>query len=89
MRFIPTGGISPGNLQPYLARSVVLAVGGSWMVARQLIASRDWAQVTRLARDAARLAAQGGPPPRVPVPLASGSPGERAQPAPPERSQAS
>jgi 2-dehydro-3-deoxyphosphogluconate aldolase/(4S)-4-hydroxy-2-oxoglutarate aldolase len=67
MRFIPTGGISPGNLQPYLTRSVVLAVGGSWTVPRRLIADRDWAQITRLARDAARLAAQRGPPPRVPA----------------------
>jgi 2-dehydro-3-deoxyphosphogluconate aldolase / (4S)-4-hydroxy-2-oxoglutarate aldolase len=61
MRFIPTGGVSPGNLQSYLARSVVLAVGGSWMVPRQLIASRNWAQITQLARDAARLAAQSAP----------------------------
>jgi 2-dehydro-3-deoxyphosphogluconate aldolase/(4S)-4-hydroxy-2-oxoglutarate aldolase len=89
MRFIPTGGISPGNLPPYLARSVVLAVGGSWMVPRQLIADRDWAQVTRLARDAARLAAQSGPPPQVPAPLATDSQGERTQPAPRRRSQAS
>jgi 2-dehydro-3-deoxyphosphogluconate aldolase/(4S)-4-hydroxy-2-oxoglutarate aldolase len=89
MRFIPTGGISPGNLQPYLARSVVLAVGGSWMVPRQLIADRDWAQVTRLARDAARLAAQSGPPSRVPAPPATGSQGERTQPAPRRRPQAS
>jgi 2-dehydro-3-deoxyphosphogluconate aldolase/(4S)-4-hydroxy-2-oxoglutarate aldolase len=89
MRFVPTGGISPGNLQPYLARSVVLAVGGSWMVPRQLIADRDWAQVTRLAMDAARLAAQDGPPPPVPAPPATGSPGERTQPVPRERSQAS
>ena len=89
MRFIPTGGISPGNLQSYLARSVVLAVGGSWMVPRQLIADQDWAQVTRLARDAVRLAAQSGPPPRVPAPLATGSPGKRTQPAPRRRSQAS
>jgi 2-dehydro-3-deoxyphosphogluconate aldolase/(4S)-4-hydroxy-2-oxoglutarate aldolase len=88
MRFIPTGGIGPGNVQPYLARSDVLAVGGSWMVPRQLIADRDWAQVTRLARDAARLAAQSGPPPPVPAPLAQGGQGERTQPAP-RRSQAS
>jgi len=88
MRFIPTGGISPGNLQSYLARSVVLAVGGSWMVPRQLIADRDWAQVTRLAGDAARLAAQSGPPPQVPAPLAAGSRG-RTQPTPRRRSQAS
>ena len=64
MRFVPTGGIGPANLQPYLARSAVLAVGGSWMVPRQLIADRDWAQVTRLSQDAARLAAQ--PAPRLP-----------------------
>jgi 2-dehydro-3-deoxyphosphogluconate aldolase / (4S)-4-hydroxy-2-oxoglutarate aldolase len=89
MRFIPTGGISPGNLPPYLARSFVLAVGGSWMVPRQLIADRDWAQVTRLARDAARLAAQSGPPPRVPAPAATASMAERTQPAPRRRSQAS
>jgi len=89
MRFVPTGGIGPGNLQPYLARSAVLAVGGSWMVPRQLIADQDWAQVTRLAREAARLAAQSGPPPRVPAPLATGSPEERTQPAPGRRSQAS
>lgn len=67
LRFIPTGGISPGNLQPYLTRSVVLAVGGSWMVSRQLITDRNWAQITQLVRDAARLAAQSGPPPRVPA----------------------
>jgi 2-dehydro-3-deoxyphosphogluconate aldolase/(4S)-4-hydroxy-2-oxoglutarate aldolase len=89
MRFIPTGGISPENLPPYLARSVVLAVGGSWMVPRQLIADQDWTQVTRLARDAARLAAQSGPPLTVPAPLATGSPGARAQAAPRKRSQAS
>ena len=89
MRFIPTGGIGPENLQPYLARSVVLAVGGSWMVPRQLIADQDWAQITRLARDAARLAAQSAPPAPVPAPLATGSPGARTQPGPRERSQAS
>lgn len=67
MRFIPTGGISPANLHPYLTRSTVLAVGGSWMVPRQLIADGDWGQVTRLVRDAVRLVAQSGPPPWVPA----------------------
>jgi 2-dehydro-3-deoxyphosphogluconate aldolase / (4S)-4-hydroxy-2-oxoglutarate aldolase len=89
LRFIPTGGIGPGNLQAYLARSAVLAVGGSWMVPRQLIASRDWAQVTRLARDTVLLAAESGPASQVPAPLATGSPGECIQPAPRRRSQAS
>jgi 2-dehydro-3-deoxyphosphogluconate aldolase / (4S)-4-hydroxy-2-oxoglutarate aldolase len=86
MRFIPTGGIGPGNLQAYLARNAVLAVGGSWMVPRQLIADGDWAQITRLAREATLLAAQSGPPPPVLVPLATGSTGERTKPAPGERS---
>jgi 2-dehydro-3-deoxyphosphogluconate aldolase/(4S)-4-hydroxy-2-oxoglutarate aldolase len=89
MRFIPTGGIGPGNLQPYLARSAVLAVGGSWMVPRKLIADRDWAQVTRLARDAVQLAGQSGPPPQAPGPLATGGQAERTQPAPRRGSQAS
>ncbi len=31
LRFIPTGGISPDNLEDYLALPSVLAVGGSWM----------------------------------------------------------
>jgi 2-dehydro-3-deoxyphosphogluconate aldolase/(4S)-4-hydroxy-2-oxoglutarate aldolase len=60
MRFVPTGGIGPGNVRDYLARDAVLAVGGSWMVRRELVASRDWAQITRLAREAVRLAAEGG-----------------------------
>ncbi|MDR0345377.1 MAG: bifunctional 4-hydroxy-2-oxoglutarate aldolase/2-dehydro-3-deoxy-phosphogluconate aldolase [Nocardiopsaceae bacterium] len=89
LRFIPTGGISPPNLQPYLAHGAVLAVGGSWMVPRQLIAGQDWAQISRLAREAARLAAESGPPPRIPPPAAMGGPAERERPAPRERSQAS
>ena len=32
VRFVPTGGIGPGNLDQYLALSCVAAVGGSWMV---------------------------------------------------------
>lgn len=48
VRFIPTGGINTGNLAGYLALPSVLAVGGSWMVAPDLLASENWAEVTRL-----------------------------------------
>jgi 2-dehydro-3-deoxyphosphogluconate aldolase/(4S)-4-hydroxy-2-oxoglutarate aldolase len=55
VRWIPTGGISAANAASYLALPSVAAVGGSWMVASELIAVRDFDTVTRLARDAVRL----------------------------------
>jgi 2-dehydro-3-deoxyphosphogluconate aldolase/(4S)-4-hydroxy-2-oxoglutarate aldolase len=58
MRFVPTGGITPANLQPYLAHRAVLAVGGSWMVSRRLLADKRWDQVARLAAEAATMAGE-------------------------------
>lgn len=52
VRYVPTGGISPANLAAYLAVPQVLACGGSWMVKADLVASRDFEAVTRLAREA-------------------------------------
>lgn len=52
VRFIPTGGITAANVAAYLAHPSVLAVGGTWMVAPGLIARRNWAAVTALAREA-------------------------------------
>lgn len=57
VRFIPTGGIAPENLQNYLKLPVVAAAGGSWMVAKPLIQGRRWQEVTRLTREALDLAA--------------------------------
>jgi 2-dehydro-3-deoxyphosphogluconate aldolase / (4S)-4-hydroxy-2-oxoglutarate aldolase len=56
VRFVPTGGIGPANAAAYLALPSVPAVGGSWMVAPELIAARDFAAVTRLTREALDLA---------------------------------
>jgi 2-dehydro-3-deoxyphosphogluconate aldolase/(4S)-4-hydroxy-2-oxoglutarate aldolase len=58
VRFVPTGGVSASNAAAYLALPSVAAVGGSWMVWPELIAARDFAAVTRLAREAAILAAE-------------------------------
>jgi len=55
VRFVPTGGIGPGNVQDYLRLAAVLAIGGSWMVPRDLIASRDFAGITRLTAAAVEL----------------------------------
>jgi 2-dehydro-3-deoxyphosphogluconate aldolase/(4S)-4-hydroxy-2-oxoglutarate aldolase len=56
LRFIPTGGIGPGNLVEYLQLPCVLACGGSWMVKAELLASGAWDEVTRLTAEALALA---------------------------------
>lgn len=58
VRWIPTGGVNASNAASYLALPSVAAVGGSWMVAPELIAKRDFAAVTGLAREAVRLGAE-------------------------------
>ena len=55
VQFMPTGGISPSNLQPYLALPNVLACGGSWMVPSELIDQGDWTTLGRLIADAVAL----------------------------------
>ncbi len=52
MRFIPTGGISPANLNEYLAFSKIIACGGSWMVPEKMVDAEDWDGITALAREA-------------------------------------
>lgn len=52
VRFIPTGGISAGNLTEYLSLPNVRAVGGSWMVAPTLIRQGRFDEITRLSHEA-------------------------------------
>jgi 2-dehydro-3-deoxyphosphogluconate aldolase/(4S)-4-hydroxy-2-oxoglutarate aldolase len=56
VRYIPTGGIGPKNLADYLSFNKVLAVGGSWMVKPELIAAGNYAEITRLSREAVLIA---------------------------------
>lgn len=42
VNFIPMGGISLENMGGYLSQENVLAVGGSWIADKRLIASRDY-----------------------------------------------
>lgn len=59
IQFIPTGGVDAGNVIDYLATPGVLAIGGSWIVAKPLLKAKDWGQVTELTREAlAQLDAQ-------------------------------
>ena len=56
-RFIPTGGLAADNAAGYLELPQVVAIGGSWMVAPDLVAARDWDAVTRLTAEAIALGA--------------------------------
>jgi 2-dehydro-3-deoxyphosphogluconate aldolase / (4S)-4-hydroxy-2-oxoglutarate aldolase len=52
VRFVPTGGVSAANLAEYLALPSVLAVGGTWMVAPELVAAGNFDEVTRRTAEA-------------------------------------
>jgi 2-dehydro-3-deoxyphosphogluconate aldolase/(4S)-4-hydroxy-2-oxoglutarate aldolase len=56
VRFIPTGGITEASAASYLAHPAVLAVGGSWMVAADLLAAGNFAAITQRAAAAVALA---------------------------------
>ena len=55
MRVCPTGGIGPNNVADYLALKCVATVGGSWMLPADALKSGNWAEVTRLSREAVEL----------------------------------
>ena len=56
VRFCPTGGISLKIAPDYLALKNIFCVGGSWVAPKEAMARGDWAEVTRLAAEAAGLA---------------------------------
>lgn len=51
IQFMPTGGISPKNVNDYLAVDRVLACGGTWMVDKTLINEGRWDEIGRLAQE--------------------------------------
>lgn len=53
--FCPTGGIDLAKAPSYLALPNVKCIGGSWMLPKDALASRDYARVEALARQAAAL----------------------------------
>lgn len=52
IRFMPTGGVTPENLDNYLSLDRVVAAGGSWLASAQDIADGNWPAITRRAREA-------------------------------------
>lgn len=55
VRFCATGGISPTNTAEYLALPNVACVGGSWLTPASVLRGGEWARITALAAEAAKL----------------------------------
>ena len=49
VRFMPTGGINPGNMAGYLSLQNVIAVGGTWIATADAIRDQRWQEITDLA----------------------------------------
>lgn len=55
VKFMPTGGINATNVRDYLACDKILACGGSWMVKADLVSTGNFAEIERLAKEAAAI----------------------------------
>ena len=53
--FCPTGGITLETAPQFLALPNVKVCGGSWLTPPDAVAAKDWARITRLAREASAL----------------------------------
>lgn len=52
IRFMPTGGINPGNLKDYLSCDKILCCGGNWMVKGELIRKGEFEKIQDLVKEA-------------------------------------
>ncbi|GAB4563594.1 MAG: bifunctional 4-hydroxy-2-oxoglutarate aldolase/2-dehydro-3-deoxy-phosphogluconate aldolase [Rhizobacter sp.] len=55
--FCPTGGITVETAPQFLALPNVKVCGGSWLTPADAVAGKDWARITKLAREATLLRA--------------------------------
>lgn len=53
VRFMPTGGLNKDNVRDYLAYPKIWACGGSWIAPKDLIASGNFKEIERRAKEAA------------------------------------
>lgn len=61
IRFMPTGGIRPSNLNDYLALSSVFAIGGTWIASRDAISEGAFEAIGAAARTAVKTVAAAAP----------------------------
>ncbi|NWO21166.1 bifunctional 4-hydroxy-2-oxoglutarate aldolase/2-dehydro-3-deoxy-phosphogluconate aldolase [Oribacterium sp. oral taxon 102] len=52
LKFMPTGGVSPSNVNEYLGFSKIICVGGTWVCKKDLVSAKSWAEITKLCQEA-------------------------------------
>lgn len=50
LKFCPTGGVNPQNMNDFLELPNVLCVGGSWLAPKTHIQNQDWSAITAIAQ---------------------------------------
>lgn len=55
LKYIPLGGLNIQNLASWLEKDYVLAVGGSWIAPRNLLAKKDWDTIKSNAAQAMKI----------------------------------
>lgn len=55
MKFMPTGGVKPGNAKDYLTQKNVVCCGGTWIVPMDLLEAGKFDEIEALAREAAQI----------------------------------
>lgn len=58
VQFMPTGGVTPANLAPYLKLPTVAAAGGTWIAKQADMAQGDWPGIARRCAEAVALVQQ-------------------------------
>lgn len=58
VQFVPTGGINAAKAPDYLSTPVTAAIGGSWFVSPKLMEAGNFAEITRLTREALAITAK-------------------------------
>jgi 2-dehydro-3-deoxyphosphogluconate aldolase/(4S)-4-hydroxy-2-oxoglutarate aldolase len=52
VQFVPSSGVTADTLASYLACPTVIAVGGTWIAPKEVVAAGDWQEIQRRARSA-------------------------------------
>jgi 2-dehydro-3-deoxyphosphogluconate aldolase / (4S)-4-hydroxy-2-oxoglutarate aldolase len=58
VRFVPTGGVSPANLESYLKVDTVAAVGGTWIAKNDDLSAGRWDEIRDRCRGAREVVAR-------------------------------
>lgn len=55
VKFCPTGGVTVESAPQFLALPNVVVCGGTWLTPADAVANRDWAHITKLAKEASAI----------------------------------